>query len=463
MSGKKIHFEISERKVLLRLIDVFAVFAALYFLTVTFKFHYFSFKESSIGSILFLGLYINLFGTIFEMYNLQVASNQFQIVKSIILTACMTVFCYLLTPVFTPILPSNRLQIIYFFFAILLSLFAWRFFYLHFLASHRFVKRVVFVCSRDTIAQLALELGKADPHYEIAGFVSSESQVAETENTDGFQEIDFVELEHFVKKHSVAEVVIALKGTKPIAPDVYQQLLNLLEKGVVIREYMQVYEHATQRLPILYAEKDFYRLFPFSRSNHNRLYLIIMRGFEILFSVLGLLFGCLLLPVVCLGNLISNKGPLFYTQERVGKNGIPFRIYKFRSMVTNAEQNGAVFAKANDNRITPFGKFLRRSRIDEFPQFINVLKGDMAVIGPRPERPVFVDAISQKMPFYQIRHIIKPGLTGWAQVNYSYGESIEDSMVKLQYDLYYIKHRSVFLDVNIIIKTLSTVLFYRGQ
>lgn len=128
MSSKKIHFEISERKVLLRLIDVFAVFAALYFLTVTFKFHYFSFKESSLGSILFLGLYINLFGTIFEMYNLQVASNQFQIVKSTILTACMTVFCYLLTPVFTPILPSNRLQIIYFFFAILLSLFAWRFF-----------------------------------------------------------------------------------------------------------------------------------------------------------------------------------------------------------------------------------------------------------------------------------------------------------------------------------------------
>lgn len=463
MSSKKIHFEISERKLLLRLMDVVTVFAALYLLSFYFHFDYFSFKNSSIASILFLGIYLNLFGTIFEMYNLQVASNQFQMVKSVILTACFTVFFYLLTPVFTPFLPSNRLQIIYFFFAILSSLFAWRFFYLHFLASNRFVKRVVFVCSRDDISQLALELGKADPHYEIAGFVSSENATGENRNKSDFQEIDFSELEYFVKKHSVAEVVIALKETKSIAPDLYQQLLNLLEKGIVIREYMQVYEQATQRLPILYAEKDFYKLFPFSRSNQNRLYLIMVRGFEILFSVLGLLLGCFLLPIVCIGNLISNKGPLFYTQERVGKNGIPFRIYKLRSMIINAEQDGAVFAKANDVRVTPFGKFLRRSRIDEFPQFINVLKGDMAVIGPRPERQVFVKEISEKMPFYEIRHIIKPGLTGWAQVNYSYGENIEDSMVKLQYDLYYIKHRSIFLDVNIIFKTLSTVLFFRGQ
>jgi lipopolysaccharide/colanic/teichoic acid biosynthesis glycosyltransferase len=132
-------------------------------------------------------------------------------------------------------------------------------------------------------------------------------------------------------------------------------------------------------------------------------------------------------------------------------------------MVLNAETNGAVFSTLNDTRVTPFGKFLRKTRIDEIPQFINILKGDMAVIGPRPERPIFVKEIAEMMPFYETRHVIKPGLTGWAQVNYSYGESFEDSLIKLQYDLYYIKHRSVFLDLNIIIKTISTVLFYRGQ
>jgi lipopolysaccharide/colanic/teichoic acid biosynthesis glycosyltransferase len=132
-------------------------------------------------------------------------------------------------------------------------------------------------------------------------------------------------------------------------------------------------------------------------------------------------------------------------------------------MIKNAEKNGAVFSTKNDKRITTFGKFLRKSRLDEFPQFINILKGDMAVIGPRPERPVFVREIADIMPFYETRHVIKPGLTGWAQVNYSYGATIEDSLIKLQYDLYYIKHRSIFIDINIIIKTLSTVVFYRGQ
>lgn len=132
-------------------------------------------------------------------------------------------------------------------------------------------------------------------------------------------------------------------------------------------------------------------------------------------------------------------------------------------MIKDAETSGAVWAAKNDSRITPFGKFLRNSRIDEFPQFLNILKGDMSLIGPRPERPHFVRQLSQLLPFYETRHIVKPGLTGWAQVKTRYGSSVDDSLLKLQYDLYYIKHRSFLLDVNIFIKTLSTIIFYRGQ
>ena len=243
----------------------------------------------------------------------------------------------------------------------------------------------------------------------------------------------------------------------------YNQLIHLLENGYIIREYTQVYENITQRIPVQYVSRDFYRYFPFSRSNQNHLYLIVVRFLEIVISLIGLAVGLLLVPVVAFGNLFGNKGPLFYTQERVGKNGKVFNIVKFRTMIKNADSGGAVFATTNDSRITPFGKIMRKSRIDEFPQFINILKGDMAVIGPRPERPVFVNEIAEVMPFYETRHVIKPGLTGWAQVNYSYGETIEDSLIKLQYDLYYIKHRSLFLDFSIMFKTLSTVLFYRGQ
>jgi lipopolysaccharide/colanic/teichoic acid biosynthesis glycosyltransferase len=191
--------------------------------------------------------------------------------------------------------------------------------------------------------------------------------------------------------------------------------------------------------------------------------LTIVRIIEIVLSVLGIAFGALLLPLVVIGNAIANRGRLFYRQKRVGKDGVVFDILKFRTMVSDAEANGAVFTTVNDSRVTLFGKFLRKSRIDEIPQCINILKGDMAVIGPRPERPNFVKEIADRMPFYETRHIIKPGLTGWAQVNYSYGETIEDSLLKLQYDLYYIKHRSFYLDLNIALKTITTVLFYRGQ
>jgi lipopolysaccharide/colanic/teichoic acid biosynthesis glycosyltransferase len=271
------------------------------------------------------------------------------------------------------------------------------------------------------------------------------------------------ELFSFVKENSISEIVIASKNTEGITPELYQQLLHLLESGNIIREYTQVYESKTQRIPVHYIAKDFYRFFPFSRSNHNKLYLLSVRLFEIGISVLGLFIGLALFPLLLIGNAIGNRGALFYTQERVGKDGVVFKILKFRTMISNSESNGAVFTTTNDSRITLFGKFLRKTRIDEFPQFINILKGDMAVIGPRPERPFFVKEIAEVMPFYETRHIIKPGLTGWAQVNYAYGATINDSLIKLQYDLYYIKHRSIFLDLDIAFKTITTVLFYRGQ
>jgi lipopolysaccharide/colanic/teichoic acid biosynthesis glycosyltransferase len=185
--------------------------------------------------------------------------------------------------------------------------------------------------------------------------------------------------------------------------------------------------------------------------------------FDVIISLIGAIVSVLFVPFVILGNAIGNRGPLFYIQERVGKNGKTFNIIKYRTMVKNAETNGAVWAKKNDSRITPFGKFMRNTRIDEMPQFLNVLKGEMSLIGPRPERPVFVKELSEVLPFYETRHIVKPGVTGWAQVKTRYGASIDDSLLKLQHDLYYIKHRSFVLDVNILVKTLSTVIFCRGQ
>lgn len=460
---KEIHFEVSERKILLRIFDVVSMLLSLYLVGIIFQFNYFNISADNFYWTIVLGIYLSFFGSVFEMYNLQVASNQFQVIKSIILTSSITVLMYLLTPIYTPRLPSNRLQILIFFIAIFVALFVWRMVYVRFFASSRFSKKVILICDKEQLKELVHGLQSADPHYRVLGFVNSDSANTQTIDTRKIKNIDINDLESFVTKNHISEIVIASQKTDGITVKLYNQLISLLENGYIIREYTQVYENLTQRIPVQYVSRDFYRYFPFSRSNQNHFYLIMVRFFEILFSVVGLLIGVVLLPLILLGNLFGNRGKLFYTQERVGKNGRVFNIVKFRTMVKNAEKEGAVFATTNDSRVNPFGKILRKSRMDELPQFINILKGDMAVIGPRPERPVFVSEIAEKMPFYETRHVIKPGLTGWAQVNYSYGETIDDSLIKLQYDLYYIKHRSLFLDVNIIFKTLGTVLLYKGQ
>jgi exopolysaccharide biosynthesis polyprenyl glycosylphosphotransferase len=463
MAKNKMHFEISERKMILRLFDVFFVLSALYVIGNVFGYSYLENTASTLKRILVFALYLNVFGAIFEMYNLQVASSEFQVLRSSILTGSITVLAYLLTPILTPELPENRIQIFLFYVIVLLVLFSWRIFYVRYLASNRFSQNAVLICDKEEAEELILGLENIDPHYKIVAYVNSDSLDNNSEDYHYVENVKRADLVSFVKENKISEIVIASKKTEFITTELYQQLILLLETGNIIREYTQVYESKTQRIPIHFMERDFYKFFPFSRSNQNKLYLSLIRIFDIGLSVVGLFVGITLTPFIVLGNKIGNRGDLFYTQERVGKDGEIFNILKFRTMVQNAESNGAVFTVANDNRVTGFGKFLRKTRIDEFPQFLNILKGEMAIVGPRPERPFFVKAITAKMPFYETRHVIKPGLTGWAQVNYSYGESIEDSLIKLQYDLYYIKHRSVYLDLNIALKTITTVLFYRGQ
>lgn len=461
--NNKIHFEVSERKILLWTFDVVFVLLALYFTGDLLDLKYLAATTIHFQYAIVFAVYLIVAGNVFEMYNLQVASNQFQVMKSSILTVSTTVLFYLLTPIFSAELPTNRLQILFFYFTVLIALILWRTFYVKFLASNRFVQNVLLVCDREQLEELILGLENSDPHYRIVAYVNSGSVNDNHQEYHFIQHLEVDDLVPFVNENNLFEIVVASQKTEDITVELYQKLLHLLENGTTIREYTQVYEYKTQRIPVHYITRDFYKFFPFNRSNNNQLYLLNLKIIETLISILGLSFGVLIIPFVLMGNVIGNRGTLFYTQERVGKNGKIFQILKFRTMVNNAEKGGVIFSSSHDSRVTPFGKFMRKTRIDEIPQFVNILKGEMAVIGPRPERPFFVKEIAEIMPFYETRHVIRPGLTGWAQVNYSYGESIEDSLIKLQYDLYYIKHRSIFLDLNITIKTISTVLFYRGQ
>lgn len=463
MPKNTIHFNISERKVLLRLFDLVSILFVLYFVGNTFAFDYFSITQENWKWIFVLVVYIWGFGTIFELYDLQKSSKFEKVWVNILLTASVTVLFYLLTPFLTPVLPENRLQIFYFFLSILLALFIWRFAYINFVTSPRFYRKVLIVGETSNIKTILKTFMDADPNYKVVGFINCEINKSEKVRFKDLREYHPREIYDIIKEENISEIVIATYNSENITSEIYRDLITLLEGGVPIKEYTQVYEELTQRVPVQFVGKDFYKYFPFSRSNQNKMYLFFHRFFDMLISLIGLVFGIALLPLVLLGNLIANRGPLFYNQERIGKNGDLFKIIKFRTMVRNAEKDGAVWAKKNDHRITPFGRFMRNTRIDEIPQFVNILKGDMSLIGPRPERPHFVRELSQILPFYETRHIVKPGLTGWAQVKTRYGSSIDDSLLKLQYDLYYIKHRSFVLDVNIFVKTLSTVIFFRGQ
>ncbi len=463
MSQKSsIHFDISEHKVLLRIFDVVSVLSLLYLVGLVFNFDYFKINSDYWFWSIILAIYLNLFATIFELYDLQKASKFEIVVQNIILTSSVTVLFYFLTPFLTPELPQNRLQIVFFYISINFSLFIWRYAYIVLISTPRFYKRVLLICNAVDIDNLIISLQKFDPNYKVIGYINTNSNQYILSEFSYLKKFRKSQIEELVKSENISEIVIATAPSVGITASLNNRLISLLEKGVPIREYTQVYEEITHRVPVQHVERDFYKYFPFSRSN-NKLYIFFHRILDMLLSLIGLAIGLLISPFILIGNLIANKGPFFYTQMRVGHNGKQFKIFKLRSMIINAEKDGAAYATEKDPRVTKFGRFLRKSRLDEIPQFINVIKGDMSVIGPRPERPVFVQELSEKIPFYEIRHIVKPGVTGWAQVNSKYGSTKGDALEKLQYDLYYIKHRSLFLDISIVFKTLSTIIFFRGQ
>ncbi|WP_405605360.1 sugar transferase [Polaribacter sp. Asnod1-A03] len=458
--NSKSHYDISERRILLRVFDILFIIFSLVFASKFLSFTYINFLDFRIFKWLFLlACYYLLFGEIFQLYDLNVSNNRYKVLRSLSLTAVITTIFYIFTPFIAPSLPENRLQIVYFLLILFLPVFIWRLMYMSLLYSPKFFKSVVFIGQSDFIASLIKEV-KKDNIHNLRGYITDKK----IEKIDGFHDISKEKLNSIISKQHITEVVVSLKGLSPeIISKINNELIQLFEKGINIVSYETFYENLIERIPPGYLSSSFYKYINFNKNNSNRFYLLGLRIADILLGVIGLIVFTSFIPFLLIGNFLGNRGKLFYTQKRVGQYGEVFKIYKLRSMVTDAESNGAVWAKKNDSRITTFGKFLRKTRLDELPQFYNILKGDMSIIGPRPERPEFVKDLTEKIPFYSIRNVVRPGLTGWAQVNYPYANTIEEQEIKLRYDLYYIKERSTFLDFQILIKTITTVLFFKGQ
>lgn len=266
-------------------------------------------------------------------------------------------------------------------------------------------------------------------------------------------------LADFCFQHDVEEIVLALDERRGALPA--RELLEARLSGVTVSDKTNFIERMSGRVDLATVSHSWF-IFSDGFLGSSSLALLSKRMFDILASALLLAATSPILIVASIAVKVTSPGPVFYRQERVGQLGKTFWITKFRSMVQDAEKDGARWAEKRDARVTPVGRLLRATRIDEIPQIFNVFLGDMSFVGPRPERPVFVDELQRNIPFYPERHIVKPGITGWAQLNYPYGASEEDARRKLEYDLYYIKNYSLFFDLVILIQTARVVIWQDG-
>jgi sugar transferase (PEP-CTERM system associated) len=293
--------------------------------------------------------------------------------------------------------------------------------------------------------------------YRVVGFLDrNPARVGESLNPGIIGAYD--QLFEIVERHRIQTIAVCLEDRRGEMP--VETLLDFKTLGLQVVDGHTLYEEATGRMSIDLVRPS---AMIFSTGFRRRKVLMgLKRLLDCLASITGLIVLSPLWTVVALLIKLDSRGPVFYKQTRIGRMGLPYTLWKFRSMRLGAEENGVQWAVEDDPRITRLGRWLRKWRIDELPQLINVLKGEMSLVGPRPERPVFVNELRGTIPYYDLRHTVRPGITGWAQTGFRYGSSIEDAHVKLQYDLYYIKNLSLLLDSRIFLRTIRVVLIGAG-
>jgi len=362
---------------------------------------------------------------------------------------------------------------------------AWRVLYISIAKNPSFGRRILIIGAGEagkTIAQIIHQYARHE--YKIVGFIDDDEnkrdssvyiEIDEISNGQG-EKIDSgfgtsiqfpvhgssTDMRHLLQAWRVSEIILAV--TQDISAALFQALLESKEQGVQITLMPVLFEKLTGRVPIDYISGDnWYVALPLDSAESGGFYPVATRLFDIIASLIGLAILLPIFPILVLVLYLDSPGAIFYTQERLGKGGKPFYLYKLRTMVPEAEKNGAERARTDDPRITRFGKILRKVRLDEMPQLINVLKGDMSSVGPRPERPEHLKELDYLIPFHRLRNSVKPGMAGWAVVNYGYIENLEDAKIRLQYDLYYVKHQSMWLDLVILMRTFGQMISLKGR
>lgn len=356
-----------------------------------------------------------------------------------------------------------RLAVIYFIGFVFILTLIWRFTYISLFNAPQFLRRVLIVGAGRSGTELAKIITNTwPPPFFTVGFVDDDPAKQDL-NINGFKVAGTsADLFDVVLENQVTDLVFAISGE--MNPATFEKMLEAEERGVEITSMQVVYEELLGRVPIFLLRSDWVLRSFVDQYHVGGFHELAKRLIDIVGGFVGTIIFLLSIPFIGTIILISSGSPIFYSQVRLGKNGRPYTILKYRSMVKDAEKDGVARpAEPNDDRTTFVGRIIRKTHLDELPQFYNVLKGEMSLVGPRAERPELVVDLQKHIPFYRARLFVKPGLTGWAQVNYGYAHDIESNAIKLEYDLYYIKHRNILLDFNIIVRTVGTVIGFRGR
>jgi len=339
----------------------------------------------------------------------------------------------------------------------------WRLIYIRVFTAPQFIHRVLLIGGGET-GKIIMKLVKSawPPPYFLIGIIDDDPQKISTE-IEGYSVLGGSDsLLEKISEQNISDLIVAISGQ--MRGQMFQALLDAQELGIEITRMPVAYEEMLGRVPIRYLEADWILRSFVDLARVNHFYEVLKRLMDILGGLVGVAIMLLSFPFVGLAIMLDSGFPILYSQIRSGRGGQPYKIFKYRTMRQNAEANGQPqWAEESDPRATRIGRILRKTHLDELPQFINVLRGEMSLVGPRAERPELVSWFQQHVPFYRARLLVKPGITGWAQVNYGYASTIEETIVKLEYDLFYIQRRNIWLDIVIILRTPAMMLGLRGR
>jgi exopolysaccharide biosynthesis polyprenyl glycosylphosphotransferase len=397
-----------------------------------------------------------------EIYDIHSASRWKDTLRGVLIAALVCLGIYLIVYFTSTPKSLPRRGVAAFIASAFILTLIWRLIYIRIFTAQPFLRRVLLLGAGSSGNTLVTLLQNLTPiPFEVVGWIDDDPSKIGT-NIDGYEVLGGNDcLLDIIDDRGITDVIVAISGELNGA--MFQAILDAQENGVVVTTMPVVYEELFNRVPIFHLESDWvFRSFG-EQAKTSGFYELAKRIIDIFGGLIGVIGMIIIFPFVSIAILLDTGRPILYRQERLGKGGQTYNIIKFRTMVVESEMDGkARFASEHDTRVTKIGRFLRRSHLDEIPQFLNVLLGQMSLVGPRPERSVMVRELQKKIPFYRARLLVKPGISGWAQINFGYAGTVEDTATKLEYDLYYIKHRNLLLDLVILIRTIGSTVGLKG-